>query len=61
VNIKQVRSKMLMEILSECRVSDEFKVRITKVLKKRVAALPATWDVSVDDKSLSVVLYLNLK
>jgi hypothetical protein len=52
---------MLMEILSECRVSDEFKVRITKVLKKRVAALPATWDVSVDDKSLSVVLYLNLK
>jgi ligand-binding sensor domain-containing protein len=61
VNIKQVRSKMLMEILSECHVSDEFKVRITKELKKRVAALPASWDVAVDNRSLSVVLYLNLK
>jgi hypothetical protein len=62
VNINQVKHKMLIEILSECsQVTEEFKSRFKKLITKRAEALSGTIDVLADNRSFSVVLYLNLK
>jgi hypothetical protein len=62
VNINQVKHKMLIEILSECsQVAEEFKSRFKKIITKRAEALSGTIDVLADNRSFSVVLYLNLK
>lgn len=62
VNINQVKSKMMIEILAECEcVTDEFKSRFKKAIRKRVEALSGTMDIVADSKSFSVVLYVNVK
>jgi dsDNA-specific endonuclease/ATPase MutS2 len=62
VNINQVKSKMLIEILSECeQVTEEFKSRFQKLIHKRTEALSGSLDVIADNRSFSVVLYVNLK
>jgi glucose-6-phosphate-specific signal transduction histidine kinase len=62
VNINQVKSKMLIELLSECDQSTEdFKNRFKKFIRKRAETLPATMDITTDHKSFSVVLYVSLK
>ena len=62
VNINQVKSKMLVEILSECgHVTEDFKTRFKKLITKRAEALAGTIDLIADNRSFSVVLYLNLK
>ena len=62
VNINQAKSKMLIELLSECDQSTtEFKNRFRKFIQKRAETLPATMDITTDHKSFSVVLYVTLK
>jgi hypothetical protein len=62
VNINQLKSKMLIEILTECsNMSEDFKTRFRKMIAKRAEALSGATDFIADDRSFSVVLYLNLK
>jgi len=62
VNINQVKSKMMIEILSECdEMTEEFKNKFQKTIHKRTVELGATMDVIADNKSFSVVLYVNLR
>jgi glucose-6-phosphate-specific signal transduction histidine kinase len=63
VNMNMVRGKLMIEILSECDC-DKFtnlESHFQKALQKRIKALPATIDVLVDGKSLSVVLLVDVK
>ncbi|WP_072835905.1 ligand-binding sensor domain-containing protein [Flavisolibacter ginsengisoli] len=62
VNINQVKSKMMVEILSECDESTaDFKSRFQKAMHKRSENLSANMEVTTDNKSISVVLLVNLK
>jgi hypothetical protein len=62
VNINQVKSKMLIEILSECdQLTEDFKAKFKKLILKRAEALGGILDVIADNKTFSVVLYVNLK
>ncbi len=61
VNINQVKTKMLIEILSECQMTEDFKSRFQKMIARRAEALSGTVDVIADSRSFSVVLYLPLK
>ena len=62
VNINQARSKMMIEILSECLlVTDDFKGRFKKAIAKKAGALVDDMEVVSDHKSFSVVLYIGLK
>ncbi|MGZ3917873.1 MAG: ligand-binding sensor domain-containing protein [Flavisolibacter sp.] len=62
VNIKQVKSKMMIEVLTECEHTTEaFKSRFRKFLEKRTRTLPSSMEITADHKSLSVVLFVNLK
>jgi glucose-6-phosphate-specific signal transduction histidine kinase len=57
VSIKQVRSKLVIEILSECDCEvTEFAMQFKQALKKRVEELSSTVDVLADNKRFSVVL-----
>ena len=62
VNINQVKGKLLLEILAECnnRLSD-FEFRFNTAVEKRLKALPATMDILADNKSFSVLLYVEVK
>jgi hypothetical protein len=62
VNMNQVRSKLMMEILSECdKATEEFEPRFKKFIHKREAFLPGSLEVTADNKSFSVVLFVNIK
>jgi len=62
VNINQVKSKMMVEILSECdEPTGDFKSRFQKAMHKRSEDLSANMEVTTDNKSISVVLLVNLK
>lgn len=61
ININQVKSKLLMELLCECTDAHLFKAAFEKQVGKRVSALAATIDVLADAKSFSAVLYVRLK
>lgn len=62
VNINQVKSKMLIEIISECKyITDEFKSRFKKSIQKRTEALSASVDITSDNRSFSLILYVDLK
>ena len=61
VNISKTKSKLYIEILSECGSKDEnFEAEFENAVSKRVKALPATLDVLSDSKSFSTVLYVNV-
>ena len=61
VNINKTRSKLYIEILSECGTRDDnFETEFENTVSKRVNALPATLDVLSDSKSFSTVLYVNV-
>jgi ligand-binding sensor domain-containing protein len=61
VNINKTKSKLYMEILSECGTSDDkFEADFEDAVAKRVNALPASLDVLSDSKSFSTVLYVNV-
>ena len=61
VNINKTRSKLYIEILSECGTRDDnFESEFENAVSKRVNALPATLDVLSDGKSFSTVLYVNV-
>lgn len=61
VNINKTKSKLYIEILSECGSKDEnFEINFQNAVSKRVNALPATLDVLSDSKSLSAVLYVSV-
>ncbi len=62
VNINLVKSKLLLEILSECKgANEEFKNRFHKLLKRKHPELPASVDVIADSQSFSVILLVNLR
>jgi glucose-6-phosphate-specific signal transduction histidine kinase len=62
VNINKVRSKLMLEILSECMdVTDDYKAKFKAALGKRIKALPATIDLIAEQKSFAVVLYIDVK
>lgn len=62
VNINKSRSKLLIEILAECRNNNEdAKAKFKNALGKRVKALPATMELIADNKSFAVVLYIDVK
>ena len=63
VNINKVRSKLMIEILSECDVEelDKFEEKFAKALNKRLASLPATIDILADANSFSALLYVTIK
>jgi ligand-binding sensor domain-containing protein len=61
VNINKTKSKLYIEILSECGTDDEsFETNFENAVAKRVKALPASLDILSDSKSFSTVLYVNL-
>ena len=61
VNINKTKSRLYIEILSECGSEDtEFKTSFQNAVAKRVNALPASMDVLSDSKSFSAVLYVNV-
>jgi ligand-binding sensor domain-containing protein len=61
VNINKTKSKLYIEILSECGSEDEsFEANFQNAVAKRVNALPATLDVVSDSKSFSAVLYVHV-
>jgi len=61
VNINQVRSRLMIEILTECVAeTGEYRERFMKLVRRRVEAMSATIDVVADNKSFSVVLYVQL-
>lgn len=61
VNINKTKSKLFIEILSECGSADQdFENRFANAVSKRVKALPAALDVLADSKSFSAVLYVNV-
>jgi len=61
VNINKTRSKLYIEILSECGTADDnFATEFENAVSKRVNALPATLDVLSDSKTFSTVLYVNV-
>lgn len=61
VNINKTKSKLYIEILSECGSDDaNFEAKFENAVLKRVKALPATLDVLVEEKSFSAVLYVNV-
>jgi ligand-binding sensor domain-containing protein/signal transduction histidine kinase len=62
VNINKVRSKLMLEILSECMdATDDYKAKFKAALGKRIKALPATIDLIAEQKSFAVVLYIDVK
>lgn len=61
VNINKTKSKLYIEILSECGSENEaFETNFQNAISKRVNALPASLDVLSDSKSFSAVLYVNV-
>jgi glucose-6-phosphate-specific signal transduction histidine kinase len=61
VNINKTKSRLYIEILSECGSKDEsFETNFQNAVSKRVNALPASLDVLSDSKSFSAVLYVNV-
>ena len=61
VNINKTKSRLYIEILSECGSNDpNFDTKFENAVSKRVKALPATLDVLSDTKSFSTVLYVNV-
>jgi hypothetical protein len=53
---------MMVEILSECDESTaDFKSRFQKAMHKRSENLSVNMEVTTDNKSISVVLLVNLK
>jgi hypothetical protein len=61
VNINKTKSKLYIEILSECGSEDDnFTSDFQNAVSKRVNALPASLDVLSDSKSFSAVLYVNV-
>ncbi|HEU4471863.1 MAG TPA: two-component regulator propeller domain-containing protein, partial [Flavisolibacter sp.] len=62
VNINRVKSKLFIEILSECQdTADDFRVKFAKAVDRRVKALSADMDIMADNKSFSVILYVDIK
>lgn len=61
VNINRTRSKLYMEILSECGAGSDLRSQFEKVVHRRVKALSATMDVLADSKSFSSVLYIHVR
>lgn len=62
VNINQVKSRMMIEILSECdEATGDFKSRFQKAMHKRSEELATNMEITTDNKSISVVLMINLK
>ena len=60
VNINQKRSKLLMEILTECEEKTNLKTVLGKVVKQRAEALGAHVEIMSDRKTLSVMLQVDL-
>lgn len=61
VNVNQVRSKLMLEILTECsQVTDEMVQRFNRSLQKRADLLKAQMDVVSDSHTFSVMLYVAL-
>jgi streptogramin lyase len=61
VNINGVKTKLMLEILSECKSNTaDFKISFQNKIKKRIEALPGNVDIVADEKSFSVMLYINL-
>lgn len=60
VNINRTRSKLYMEILSECSGGESFKTGFEKTVRRRAEALSANMDVLADSKSFSTVLYIDV-
>lgn len=58
VNFNKVRSKLLVEILCECREGEALAAKFRQALQKRVDAMPATMEVIADTRSFAVVLYI---
>jgi ligand-binding sensor domain-containing protein/signal transduction histidine kinase len=62
VNINRVRSRLMIEILSECNeVMTGCETSFRQEIMKRVKALPSSIDVIADHKSFSVILYVEVK
>jgi hypothetical protein len=62
VNINKTKSRLYIEILSECGSKDEsFETNFQNAVSKRVNALPASLDVLLDGKSFSAVLYVSVR
>jgi ligand-binding sensor domain-containing protein len=60
VNFNKVRSRLLVEILCECRDGESLKIKFRQAIDKRLQALPATMEVIADSKSFAVVLYVEV-
>jgi two-component sensor histidine kinase len=61
VNINKTKSKLYIEILSECGSDNpNFETEFENAVSKRVKALPATLDILSESKSFSTVLYVNV-
>lgn len=60
VNISQKKSKLLMEILTECDERANLKAVLGKVVKQRAESLGANVEIMSDRKTLSLVLQIDL-
>jgi hypothetical protein len=62
VNINLVKTKLLLEILTECAgATEEFKNRFMKIIRKREQSLPSTVEIISDSQSFSVIMLINLR
>ncbi|HEY0749541.1 MAG TPA: two-component regulator propeller domain-containing protein, partial [Chitinophagaceae bacterium] len=60
VNISQRKTKLLMEILTECDERANLKAVLSKVVKQRAESLGANVEIMSDKKTLSLVLQVDL-
>jgi len=63
VNINKVKSKLMVEILSECRCenAEDLEPRFADAIRKRIGALPSSIDILADASSFSALLYVDIK
>ncbi len=63
VNINKIRSRLMIEILSECEGAHlmKFEDKFTAAMQKRISALPASIDILADANSFSALLYIDIK
>jgi hypothetical protein len=62
VNINRVKSRLMVEILSECeceRISG-FEEKFAAAVHRRITALPSSLDVLADANSFSALLYVDI-
>lgn len=61
VNLNLVRSRLMLEILSEVSTDQDLEAMYLKALQKRISNLPATIDLLTEGNSFAVVIFMDVR